>query len=101
MNTQAVIESKLRDGLTPLYVAVDNESHMHNVADNSETHFKLVVVSEVFAGLGAVQRHQRIYQLLAAELQAGVHALAIHTYTPNEWSRHEQSPDSPECAGSD
>ena len=101
MNTQAVIESKLRDGLTPLYIAVENESHMHNVPDNSETHFKLVVVSEVFAGLKAVQRHQRIYKLLAEELQAGVHALAIHTYTPNEWSTREQTQDSPQCLGGD
>lgn len=101
MNTQAVIEKKLRDDLTPLYIAVENESHMHNVPDNSETHFKLVVVSEVFAGLRAVQRHQRIYKLLAEELQAGVHALAIHTYAPNEWSAQEQAPDSPECLGGD
>jgi BolA family transcriptional regulator, general stress-responsive regulator len=101
MNTQTVIESKLHDDLAPIYFAVENESHMHSVPDNSETHFKLVVVSEVFVGLRAVQRHQRIYRLLADELQAGVHGLAIHTYTPDEWSLRQQSPSSPECRGGD
>lgn len=99
MKVQTLIENKLRDGLTPVYMQVDNESHRHNVPDNAETHFKLVVVSEMFAGQRSVQRHQQVYQLLANELKAGVHALAMHTFSPEEWSARQQVPPSPDCLG--
>lgn len=42
------IREKLEAGLRPLHCDVINESYMHNVPKNSETHFKVVVVSEKF-----------------------------------------------------
>ena len=100
----AVVESsiveKLKDALSPLYLEVVNESHMHAVPVNSETHFKVVIASAAFDGLRAVARHQRIYQLLAEEMAAGVHALALHTYSVAEWSEKQPvAPDSPQCLG--
>jgi BolA protein len=50
-----------------------------------ETHYKAVIVSEQFTGLNAVKRHQKVYASLG-ELMGQVHALALHTYTPDEWS---------------
>jgi BolA protein len=44
-----------------------------------------VLVSQSFEGQSAVKRHQSVYAVLAAELQSGVHALALHTYLPEEW----------------
>lgn len=99
MSMQTTIEQKLLAGLTPSYMRVENESHMHNVPDNAETHFKLVLVSEKFAGLRPVQRHQQVYHLLSQELQAGVHALAIHTFDAEEWCQRQNVPASPECLG--
>jgi BolA family transcriptional regulator, general stress-responsive regulator len=99
MSVQEQIQQKLT-ALTPLHLEVVNESHMHSVPPNSETHFKVVVVSPQFAGKRQVARHQSIYQLLAAELAGGVHALALHTYTEEEWQARQQSaPASPECLG--
>jgi hypothetical protein len=43
------IRQKLTDSLKPIHLDVLNESHMHNVPKNSETHFKVVVVAEEFA----------------------------------------------------
>ncbi|MEM8594782.1 MAG: BolA/IbaG family iron-sulfur metabolism protein [Pseudomonadota bacterium] len=77
-----------------------NESHMHSVPANSETHFKLTLVSEQFESMRKVARHQAMYQLLDHELNNGVHALALHLYTPEEWvERANASPDSPNCLG--
>lgn len=42
------IRGKLEAALKPLHCDVINESYMHNVPKNSETHFKVVVVSEIF-----------------------------------------------------
>jgi len=70
---------------------------MHSVPANSETHFKVVVVSDSFVGKRQVQRHQQIYSALASELEGGVHALSIHTYAPEEWQ--DKVPASPACMG--
>jgi BolA protein len=100
MQVQQEIEAILREALQPGHLEVANESHMHSVPANSETHFRVVAVSECFAGERKVARHQRIYHLLEAQLQGPVHALALHLYTPQEWrEREQQSPASPQCLG--
>ncbi len=96
---QKQIEDKLTVALAPSYLSVVNESHMHAVPPNSETHFKLVIATSVFEGKRAVQRHQMVYGLLADELTGEVHALALHTFTPEEWGAAISAPDSPECLG--
>ncbi|MAR92836.1 MAG: BolA family transcriptional regulator [Pseudomonadales bacterium] len=99
-SVQASIERKLRDRFQPSVLDVINESHMHNVPPDSETHFKVVVVTPAFAGKRSVARHQQIYQALVEEMAGPVHALAIHTYTDEEWQRlGAESPDSPRCRG--
>lgn len=93
------IKAKLEQYFAPVELNLQNESHMHSVPPNSETHFKLVMVCESFAELRPVQRHQAVYKVLADELSSGVHALALHLYTKEEWARQLQVPSSPECMG--
>lgn len=99
MSVQETIANKLRKALLPSHLQVDNISHMHAVPADAETHFDVVVVSEAFEGLRAVQCHQRVYQLLAEELSSGVHALAIHAFTPEKWAQSGDVPAPPECLG--
>jgi BolA protein len=82
--------------LEPLHLDVLDESHMHS--RGQETHYKAVIVSPVFAGLNAVRRHQKAYAALG-ELMGKFHALALHTYTPEEWAQQGAAPDSPTCRG--
>lgn len=97
---QRAIEAKLIEHLTPSFLSVENESHMHSVPPNSETHFKVVVVSEQFEGLRPVKRQQMIYKILADEIAGPVHALAQHTYSPMQWAqKNGETPDSPNCLG--
>lgn len=44
------IETKIRAEFTPLYLAVVDESYRHNVPAGSESHFKVVLVSDRFNG---------------------------------------------------
>ena len=100
MKVQQTIESKMRGEFKPEYLELVNESHMHSVPKNSETHFKLVLVANAFDGKRQVARHQLVYALLASEMQNGLHALALHTYSPQEWAvRNAPAPDSPQCLG--
>ena len=82
--------------LQPEHVDVLDESHMHS--RGQETHYKAVIVSAQFAGLNAVKRHQRVYATLG-ELMQRFHALALHTFTPEEWAAQGVAPDSPTCRG--
>ena len=73
---------------------------MHNVPPGSESHFKVVVVSQVFNDRGKVQRHQHMYALLANELAGLVHALSMETLTATEWAaKGGQRMESPACHG--
>lgn len=97
---QDVIEMKLRDELQPKFLKVINESDMHNVPRGSESHFKVTIVSDRFDGLRLVARHRLVNQTLADELANHIHALAIHTYTREEWQQKNQEiPESPMCLG--
>jgi stress-induced morphogen len=93
------IQEKLSAALSPSVLEVANESSMHNVPKGSETHFKVVVVSLAFEGLPRVRRHQLVYGALADEMTSGLHALAITSKTPAEWSADAVVPASPECLG--
>ena len=98
MKIQQSIETKLRESFSPTHLEVHNESHMHSVPENSETHFKVVLVSPSFAGQRKLARQQAVYACLREELAGEVHALAQHTYTPEEW-QDASVPDSPNCLG--
>ena len=101
MSVQQRIETKLKDALLPSHLEVINESHMHNVPKGAETHFKVVVISSHFEGLSAVKRHQLVYGALSEEMKAkpGIHALAITSRTPSEWSATPEANESPKCLG--
>ncbi|MDX9664631.1 BolA family protein [Pseudomonas sp. P5_152] len=95
MTMQHRIETTL-NALLPVHLDVLDESHMHS--RGLQTHFKAVVVSEQFAGLNSVKRHQKVYATLG-DLMGEFHALALHTYTPEEWAKTGAAPASPTCAG--
>ncbi|WP_413110834.1 transcriptional regulator BolA [Thaumasiovibrio sp. DFM-14] len=94
------IEQKLLDAFTPSHLEVVNESYMHNVPAGAESHFKVIVVSDDFHGKKLLQRHRAINEVLAHELSERIHALAIHSYTGNEWKNlYDGARNSPSCKG--
>ena len=100
MSRQQTIQQKLTQALAPMHLEVIDESHMHRVPEGAESHFNVVVVSEAFADEPLVARHRRVNRVLREELQAGLHALALHTWTPAEWfEKGGLVPDSPQCMG--
>ena len=99
MSIQNSIETKLRDALAPERLEVVNESHLHAghhhvesgheaVFDGTgETHFRVRIVAPSFSGMSRVERHRAVNALLADELKAGLHALAIEPAAPGEKTR--------------
>ncbi|MEM7217267.1 MAG: BolA/IbaG family iron-sulfur metabolism protein [Pseudomonadota bacterium] len=100
MQIAQVIEQRLADAFDLAHLEIVNESGNHNVPPGSESHFKLVLVSDAFAGQRLIARHRAVNAAVAEFLAGPVHAIALHTYTPNEWrERFGAAPLSPPCLG--
>lgn len=88
MSAEAAIREKLMQALQPTRLDVVNESHLHaghrTSPGTGESHFRVLVVSQAFAGKSRIERHRLINDTLAAELKGKVHALAIKAYAPDE-----------------
>ena len=99
MSMQTTIEQKLNAELEVDHLQVENESHLHNVAPDAESHFKVTIVSNSFDDQMLIKRHRAVNQILQQEMQQ-IHALALHTLTPQEWqARGGQVAASPKCRG--
>ena len=100
MSVAEIINDTLVDALSPVHLDIINESNNHNVPANSETHFKVIIVSDQFNDSSLVQRHRTVNKLLADQLAGPVHALSLHTHTEKEWlEKGGVVPDSPPCRG--
>ncbi len=100
MSRESDITNRLVNNLSPVQLSVTNESHMHSVPPGSESHFRVLVVSPQFQGLPLVKRHQMINKVLAPHFDEGLHALAMETFTPEEWEKRDgQVMQSPDCHG--
>ncbi|MDX1796584.1 MAG: BolA family protein [Hydrogenovibrio sp.] len=97
MSLQQQIETKIHQAFAPIFLQIENESHLHS-GPATESHFKMTLVSEAFEGMSKVKRHQAVYRALAEEMPK-FHALALHTFSPQEWAESPQVADSPLCQG--
>ncbi len=79
------------------HLFLENESSMHNVPPNSESHFKLVIVSNNFNDMPNVQRHQAVYSALNNVMNK-IHALSIQAFSIDEFKTNPVILESPDCS---
>ena len=94
MTRAELIKDKLTAALHPTHVEVVDDSARHaghagakglpTGPNGGETHFNVKVVAAAFAGKSRIDRHRMVNFILANELKAGVHALAIDAKAPGE-----------------
>ena len=88
MSVEATMREKLQRAFQPTRLDVINESHLHaghrTSPGTGESHFRVRMVSPVFAGKSRLQRHRLVNEALAAELKGKVHALALDLRAPDE-----------------
>lgn len=88
MNTLQRIRDTLAQALSPERLDVSDESAKHaghmGAVPGKTTHVRVVVVADAFRGRSRVERHRIVNHLLAAEMEAGLHALAIEAKAPDE-----------------
>lgn len=82
------IARKLHEAFTPIRLEINDDSAQHAGHSGSrpggETHFSITIVSPVFSGLGRVERHRLVYEVLADELRERVHALSLIATAPDK-----------------
>jgi len=82
------IDNKLRMRFAPLRLSIEDESSRHRghsgYREGGESHFRVEIVSAEFEGKNRVARQRLVYDTLKDELDAGLHALALTTLTPEE-----------------
>ncbi len=99
MSIQEILQARLHEAFLPLHLAIVDESHRHAM-QAQDSHFHITVVSHGFRGLSLLGRHRAVYAVLAQELAGPVHALTLHTFTPEEWeARGQRATPSPACRG--
>jgi acid stress-induced BolA-like protein IbaG/YrbA len=70
------IQKLIQEGMTGAQVTVTGDGYKNEA----------VVVSEAFEGMSTLQRHKAVYATVNEKIASGeLHALAIKTYTPDEW----------------
>ncbi|MFV0367344.1 MAG: BolA family protein [Hyphomicrobiaceae bacterium] len=88
MSAEERMREKLMIGLSPSRLDIVNESELHaghrSSPGTGESHFRILVVSDAFAGKTRIDRHRIVNELLADELAGRIHALALKTYAPGE-----------------
>jgi BolA family transcriptional regulator, general stress-responsive regulator len=88
MLVRDTITKKLKEAFAPESIDVVDESHLHEGhaghRPGGQSHFRVYIVSQAFAGKSRVDRHRMINAVLADDLAGGVHALAIHASAPGE-----------------
>lgn len=90
MRIKAEIEKRLTAAFHPSKLEVEDDSHQHSGhAGNPggrETHFRVLIVSEKFAGQSRVKRHRAVYQALGGLIGHPIHAIGLDTRTPDEYT---------------
>jgi len=85
------LREKLEAAFAPEILAIEDESSRHaghsGARAGGESHFRVRIVSALFEGLSRVERQRRVYAVVADEIEAGLHALALITLTPEEAKR--------------
>lgn len=81
MSVRDDIVQKLSVKFAPSHLEVIDESDKHQGhagwRDGGATHFRVRIASQLFAGQSRLMQHRAVMDALAAELKAGVHALAV------------------------
>jgi BolA protein len=91
------IINTLNDCMDIFSLKILNESFMHNVPEDAESHFKIVIVSNDFNDLSHIQRHKLVYNYLDTVMN-DIHALSIQSFNEDEFKLNPVILDSPECA---
>lgn len=82
------IQKQIEAGFSPSRLELVDESARHaghaGARPQGETHFRMIVVADAFAGHSRVERHRMVFQALDDLMRTDIHALSVTALTPEE-----------------
>lgn len=95
---QTSIIKKVEKEFKPVHFEIYNDSYKHahhaglrGASNTTESHFRMVIISDAFKGMTLPARHRTVYKLLDDEIKiSGVHAIQLKTKTVEEWDKEQQ-----------
>ncbi len=88
MNDERIARMRtlLQAELSAQQIEITDDSHHHagHLDADGGGHFSVRIISTAFTGLSAVQRHRRVFSVLAGMIPNEIHALSIQAHTPDE-----------------
>ncbi|MEK7245541.1 MAG: BolA family protein [Pseudomonadota bacterium] len=88
MRVRDAIEHNLTEALRPRRLEIEDESHRHaghaGARPEGESHFRLTVVADSFAGKSRLERQRMVHAALKDLMASQIHALSLSTLSPDE-----------------
>lgn len=84
------IRGMLESRFSPVSLEIEDESAKHaghaaqKGVSGGQTHYRVAMVSEAFAGMPRLARSRAVHAALDAEFKSGLHALSLTLTTPAE-----------------
>ncbi len=98
MDRIAEIKARLERELSPTYLDIIDESHLHAGhagAASGAGHFSVTIVSDKFAGKSAIQRHRMVYLAVDDLMRSEIHALSIKAQVPDDQEADNMTSEEP------
>jgi len=93
MDAIATIKNTLQEKIGAVVVEITDRSEQHKHhkgrmdAPVGSGHYDAIIVAESFVGKTMMQQHRIVYAALNDQMQTTIHALALKTYTPEQWQQ--------------
>ena len=83
-------QTRIEAALSPGHVEITDDSAQHagHQGDRAHggAHLTVTVVAPAFTGKSLVERHRMVYAAVGDLMQQQIHALSMHTHSPEEWA---------------
>ena len=81
MSRTEEIRHRLADAFAPSHLEVVDDSERHRghagYQEGGESHFRVTILAETFAGQSRIARHRAVHAALGPELVGQIHALSL------------------------
>jgi BolA protein len=93
MSTIEQLKAKLTRELDATHVDIIDESwkhagHVEATPGIDATHLSMIVVSPRFEGLGILDQHRLVHDVLKEARERHLHALQLKTLSPSQWAHY-------------
>ena len=92
MKRKINIENLILKDYEPEFFSVLDVSEQHrghqNFKEGVESHFEIIIVSEMFKNLNRMERHRMVNKSLKEEFLSDLHSVIIKTFTIEEYKKN-------------